>query len=296
MILLTGANGFLGKTVIKELGTAVSARLGRSGCTFNVDLYKEIPRITGQYEIVVHAAGKAHFVPKNADETQLFFDVNVKGTINLLKGLEQLDVLPKAFIFISSVAVYGMDRGNAINENSPLDAVDAYGKSKIEAEIIVENWCLKHGIVCSILRLPLLAGPNPPGNLAAMIKGLKNNYYFNIAGGTARKSMVLAKDVALIIPVVAKIGGVFNLTDGCHPSFSELSIKIVEQLGKAKPMNIAYGIALLIAKIGDLLGSKAPLNSNKFKKIVSDLTFDDRRARELLKWNPTPVLKEFLIE
>ncbi|WP_342330332.1 NAD-dependent epimerase/dehydratase family protein [Pedobacter sp. FW305-3-2-15-E-R2A2] len=296
MILLTGATGFLGKTIIKELGPAVSASVGRSDSTFNVDLSRDIARITGQYEIVVHAAGKAHSVPKNADERQMFFDVNVTGTANLLKGLEQLDVLPKAFVFISSVAVYGMNTGNAIDENSPLNAVDAYGKSKIEAEIIVSNWCLKHGIVCSILRLPLLAGPNPPGNLAAMIKGLEKNYYFNIAGGTARKSMVLASDVALIIPVVAKIGGIYNLTDGCHPSFSELSIKIAEQLGKAKPMNIPYGIASLIAKIGDLLGTKAPLNSNKFKKIVTDLTFDDRKARELLKWSPMPVLKEFLIE
>jgi hypothetical protein len=45
--------------------------------------------------------------------------------------------------------------------------------------------------------------------------------------------------------------------------------------------------------LGDLLGNNSPVNSNKFKKIISDLTFDDSRAREAFGWNPTPVLEGF---
>ncbi|MBC7915293.1 MAG: hypothetical protein H7Y07_14350 [Pyrinomonadaceae bacterium] len=47
--------------------------------------------------------------------------------------------------------------------------------------------------------------------------------------------------------------------------------------------------------MGDILGKRAPINSVKLKKITSDLTFDDSKAREILGWNPTPVLKGFKV-
>ena len=50
-----------------------------------------------------------------------------------MRGLEKSGV-PKKFVFVSSVSVYGLDAGANINEEYPLLAKDAYGKSKIEAE------------------------------------------------------------------------------------------------------------------------------------------------------------------
>ena len=43
------------------------------------------------------------------------------------------------------------------------------------------------------------------------------------------------------------------------------------------------------------MGHKAPLNTNKLKKITSDLTFDDTKAREVFGWDPTPILEGFRI-
>ncbi|RYE11955.1 MAG: NAD-dependent epimerase/dehydratase family protein, partial [Rickettsiales bacterium] len=191
--------------------------------------------------------------------------------------------------------VYGKDTGTCIGENTSLLAKDPYGESKILAEKLIQNWCLKNSVICTILRLPLLAGSNPPGNLALMIKGIKLGYYCNIAGGKAQKSIVLAEDVAKIIPIVANIGGVYNLTDRYHPTFLELSELIAQQLGKSKPLNIPQWIANLMAKVGDLLSSKAPINSKKLSKITSDLTFDDSKAVAAFGWNPTPVLNGFKI-
>jgi len=54
-------------------------------------------------------------------------------------------------------------------------------------------------------------------------------------------------------------------------------------------------LARIIANFGDLLGSKVPLNTNKLKKITSDLTFDDSKAREAFGWKPTSVLEGFKI-
>jgi len=288
-ILLTGHSGFLGGT-LKKIFDEDSHQvypLVKSGMTINIT---RAFSLNNNYDTVVHCAGKAHSVPKTSLEKQAFFDVNFTGTQNLLQGLEESQSLPTAFIFISTVAVYGRDNGVNISENAPLLAKDPYGLSKIKAEKIILDWCKKHNVICTILRLPLLVGQNPPGNLGAMIKGIQKGYYFNIAGGNAKKSMVLAEDVAKSILKVAEIGGIYNLTDGYHPSFAELSNHISYQLGKGRPVNLPLWFVNIIAKLGDLLGDNSPINSNKFKKIVSDLTFDDSRAREAFGWNPTPVL------
>lgn len=295
-ILLTGASGFLGKILEQTLtdsGIDIIG-LGRNHSQINSDLSISTP-VLPKIDLVIHTAGKAHSVPKTEEEKEAFYNVNVNGTLNLLKGLEHSVSLPRSFVFISSVAVYGKETRKAIDENTPLLAIDAYGQSKIEAEQIIQDWCKKNNVICAILRLPLIAGINPPGNLKAMIQGIQKGYYFNIAGGKARKSMVLAEDVARIIPRSAEIGGVYNLTDGYHPSFSELSLSIANQYGKRKPYNIPQWLAKLMAKTGDIIGTKSLINSDKLRKITSDLTFDDSKARRELGWNPTPVLEGFKI-
>lgn len=295
-VLLTGYNGFLGNIINQKIqATCIVSTLGRRNSDYCIDLNsgKRI-NFTQIFDVVIHSAGKAHYLPKTSAEENSFFLINVEGTRYLLESLE-CSGIPKEFVFISSVSVYGLIIGENINEEYSLLSEDAYGKSKIEAEKIVKKWCEKHNVICTILRLPLVVGDNPPGNLGAMIQGIKNGYYFNIAGGNAKKSMVLAKDIARSILKVAEVGGIYNLTDGYHPSFEELSNQISIQLGKGKPMNMPLWLARIFARFGDLLGSKAPLNTNKLKKITSVLTFDDSKAREAFGWNPTPVLESFRI-
>jgi nucleoside-diphosphate-sugar epimerase len=292
-LLLTGASGFLGSIISSSLSHNSIITLSRFNAEINVDLSKEVPKLP-DVDLVIHAAGKAHIIPSSKIEYQEFFDINVTGTINLLKGLEQ-STLPKSIIYISSVSVYGREKGLLINEDEPLLAKDPYGVSKIKAEKIIIEWCKTNKVICGILRVPLIVGVNSPGNLGSMIKGIQKRYYFNIAGGKAKKSMVLSGDLVKSIIKVAEIGGIYNLTDGYHPSFSEISNHISIRLGKQKPMNMPLFFARIIAKFGDLIGSKAPLNTNKLKKITSDLTFDDSKAREAFGWDPTPVLKGFKI-
>src|SRR5690606_11252870 len=140
--------------------------LGRSNCLINVD-------ITGPLDIslnilpsfVVHAAGKAHTFPKTQLEKQEFYRVNLQGTKNLCKLLEKAGVLPRAFIFISTVSVYGLDNGEKITEDFPLNGSSPYAESKILAEHWLQEWADKNAIKLGIVRLPLVVGPMPPGNL-----------------------------------------------------------------------------------------------------------------------------------
>lgn len=289
-VLLTGATGFLGKEILESIQNNCSLLiLSRTFGDYKVALDKEVPVFFENFDMVIHTAGKAHIVPKTEDEIREFYQVNVLGTENLLRGLESVGV-PKQFVFISSVSVYGKEFGKSINEKHLLQAKDPYGRSKILGEKLVSDWCAKNNVICTILRLPLLVGKNPPGNLGAMIKGIEKGYYFNIAGGKAKKSMVLAHDVASFIPVVASVGGVYNLTDGVHPDFNALSTLISKVKGKKKPSNLPFYVSKFIGHVGDMFGNKAPINSRKVKKIISDLTFDDSKAREL-GWNPQSVLE-----
>lgn len=294
-ILITGSTGFLGGYLSKNLSfNHAITKLSRQGGDLNFNLQKEIPVLNGDFDLVIHAAGKAHQIVLNHNEAKDFFDVNVLGTSNLLSGLYSR-TLPKQFVFISTVAVYGKDNGKNLNENTPLLAKDPYGLSKIDAEKLVEDWCMKNGVKCTILRLPLIAGINPPGNLGLLIKAIRSGYYFNINCGKARKSIVLAEDIAKFIVKASYVGGTYNLTDGHHPSFGELSNLIAKQLGKRKPMSLPYSVAKLLALAGDLMGLNAKFNSIKLNKITEDLTFDDSKARIAFGWDPTPVLKGFKI-
>jgi nucleoside-diphosphate-sugar epimerase len=289
-VLLTGASGFLGKYIFDSLSKKVDLyTLSRFNSNFNFDISKKFDLNLQCFDLVIHNAGIAHFHPKNKDDENKFFDINVTGTTNLINALNKTKK-PDFFVFISSVAVYGLNSGINIDENSKLLASDPYGKSKILAEEIVQKWCLKYNIKCVILRLPLVAGKMPPGNLKSMISGIKSGYYFNVLNGKARKSIVLAENVADIILTSLKMPGIYNLTDGYHPSFYELSNLIASQIGRKSIPNLNLRIAKLLAKFGDLFGSFAPINSIKLIKITSDLTFDDSKARSAFNWKPDYVL------
>ena len=293
-VLLTGASGFLGKQFRSALEFSICS-LGRREGDIRCDLRTNVPSIGLAPDLVVHAAGKAHSVPKTDDDAKEFFAVNLQGTINLTKALEEGGNLPRAFVFISTVAVYGCKRGEQIDEMAPLNGSSPYALSKIGGERFISNWGSRNGVRVAILRLPLVAGPNPPGNLNKMINGLANNRYLSIGNGQARKSIVLGTDVGAIILAAARKGGVFNLTDGYHPTLFELEKLISSQLNMNPPRSIPLWMAQALGKIGDVLGSRAPINSNVVRKLTSTLTFSDAAAREQLGWSPHPVLEYFQI-
>ena len=290
-ILLTGSSGFLGKHILSQMmSTNEIFTLSKTNAQINCDLSRSQPNLP-IVELVIHAAGKAHFIPKTKADANDFFNVNVVGTKNLLKGLADSGTLPTYFVYISSVSVYGLESGHNIPENSSLSAIDPYGKSKIESENLIIEWCKRNNVLFTILRLPLLIGADSKGNFNSMINGIKRGYYFNINGGSSKKSMVLATDVAEYIMQAAFVGGIYNLTDGYHPSFNELSSKISFHFGKRKPINIPYFLAFILAFIGDYFGTYFPLNTRLLNKINSSLTFDDSKARNEFQWSPNLVLE-----
>ena len=296
-LLFTGASGFLGRNIYQLLEkTYVIKTVGlTSQDDYKIDIARNIPVFTEVFDVVLHAAGQAHSIPKTGEEKQLFFDVNLQGTKNLCTALENSGI-PKAFIFISTVAVYGCDSGENITEEHPLNGTTPYALSKIKAEKYLQGWCAMHNVKLSILRPSLIAGPNPPGNLGAMIHGIKNGKYLSIAGGKARKSVLMVQDIANLLPMLIEKGGIYNVCDSYQPSFRELEMVIYKQLNKKLPLSIPYWFAKSMAIFGDCFGEKAPINSLKLRKITHSLTFSNEKAMRELGWKPMNVLKNFRIE
>ena len=295
-LLFTGASGFLGYNIrpIIEKSYDVHTIGLNDDDDIKINMAKEVPPINTHYDVVLHAAGKAHTVPKTEEEKQVFYDVNYQGTINLCKALENAGI-PKVIVFISTVAVYGCEFGELITEEHPLEGDSPYAKSKIMAEEYLTKWCLGHQVRLGILRPSLLAGKNAPGNLGAMVKGIKKGYYMNIAGGKVVKSILMAEDIARLVPLLEEKGGVYNVCDTRQPSFGDISISVAKQLGKGKPLDIPYWLACCFAKVGDLLGSKAPINSYKLEKMTKSLTFSNEKAKHELGWEPLDVLENYKI-
>ena len=295
-LLFTGGTGFLGKNTMPLLKDTYEVTT--CGITpddmIKANFVSDVPELPEKYDVVLHAAGKAHVVPKTDAEKRAFYEVNYIGTIHLCDALEKVGV-PKALIFISTVAVYGCEFGDMITEEHALEGTTPYADSKIKAEQYLTGWCARNGVVLGILRPSLLAGKNAPGNLGAMVDGIKKGFYMNIAGGKVVKSILMAEDIARLLPLLEEKGGVYNVCDTRQPSFGEISASIAKQLGKHKPISIPYWMACCMAKVGDLFGSKTPINTYKLEKMTKSLTFSNEKARKELGWEPMDVLENYKV-
>jgi len=295
-LLFTGGTGFLGRNVkpILDQQYEVTTCGIMPDDMVKANLAKEVPVLPEHYDVVLHACGKAHMVPKTEAEKKVFYDVNYQGTVNLCTALEKVGV-PKSLVFISTVAVYGLDTGELITEEHPRNGTTPYAESKIMAEDYLVEWCKMHGVILGILRPSLLAGPDAPGNLGAMVKWIKKGFYVNLAGGRVKKSIMMAQDIATLVELVKDKGGVYNVCDDYHPTYGEISLSIATQLGVHKPFNMPYWIAWVIAKVGDLMGHKAPFNSYRLTKMTESLTFSNEKAKSELGWQPLDVLTNFKV-
>lgn len=289
-ILITGAKGFLGGIFHKALSDHRITELDLKSADINADLGVEVPSITEKFDVVIHCAGKAHVIPKTRAEEEDFFRVNLNGTKNLCAGLDRETAYPQCFVFISTVSVYGLEVGQEIKESCPLKGDTPYALSKIQAEEFIRGWARKNNVNYLILRLPLIVGGQPPGNLGKMIAAIKKRHFLQVNGGRALKSMVVAKDLPAVVISNLHKSGTFNLTDGHHPSFKEIEDTIAKALKVKKSLNLPLPLAKLLSLIGQVF-SFFPFNKAVLKKMTLDLTFDDKKAVEELNWRPSSAIE-----
>lgn len=300
MILLTGANGFLGRALRLELKARryeVRAVV-RSSTQNNEISVGDIgpdndwrPVLEG-VDAVIHTAARAHVMNERGhDSLDRYREVNVEGTLNLARQAAAANV--NRFIFISSVKVNGESTvlGKPFTADGPPGPEDAYGISKWEAETGLKKLADETGIELVIIRPPLVYGPGVKANFRRLINWVRRGLPLPLASIDNRRSLVAIDNlVDLIITCIdhpAAVNQVLMVADGHDVSTTELLHAIGAALGKPARLYPCPANLLLIA--GALVGKKTLV-----QRLVGNLQVDISSTRSLLGWDPPLSLEQGL--
>lgn len=287
-ILVTAAGGFLGKYLLDELRRTLPAEPKVSVHTaglspFNdyvVNLTRESPQLKQRYATVYHLLGACF----DGDMQSL----NVDSTRNLLKSMEQL--LPDNMVYVSSTEVYGATEGVEINENREPEPVSVTGKTKLEAERLLGEWCRKYGVRLTILRAPAIVGTGMQGPLRRLVNSIYRGNYHHIDDETCRQSVVHATDVARAMVMLADKGGTYNVTDGVNPSRRDLVEALAYRMNGKRVYTLRAKRARILARMCDFIPF-AGYGTAALAERYRTLTFDDLRLRNAVDWHPSPVVE-----
>ncbi|MBL7110190.1 MAG: NAD-dependent epimerase/dehydratase family protein [Candidatus Marinimicrobia bacterium] len=219
------------------------------GNILDANLLKE--SINDEIDLVIHLAAEHK---DNVQPKSLYYDVNVKGTQNLVDACEINNV--KKIIFTSSVAVYGLDLVDS-HENSTLKPFNDYGKSKLQAEKVLTEWYKKEkNRSLSIIRPTVVFGERNRGNVYNLMKQVAEKKFIMIGKGGNKKSIAYVGNLVNFISSSIKDTGysVTNYADKPDLTMRQLIDLINNILGnKENRWSIPYWFGISAGYIFDLL-------------------------------------------
>lgn len=301
IILVTGANGFIGKKLcqkLQERGLYIRALLRKeSEGPWNdfivCDLVSEQIHLKDMKNVVTiyHFAGKAHAL-NEINSTESEYDIiNVEGTRKLLEAAATAGV--HKFIFCSSVKACGEGDESILNEKSPCNPVNYYGNSKLKAEkLVLDKNDIPHKCV---IRPSMVYGPGNPGNLSMLITIIGKGLFPPIPKINNMRSMVHIDDVisATILVAEKEVANqqIFNITDGEYYSTSQIIRWIRYYFGyKDKNFTLPYILFRWLAKSGDFISiiirKKVPFTTDNLNKLFGSSAYDSSKIQNLLGFKP----------
>ncbi|TXS96225.1 NAD-dependent epimerase/dehydratase family protein [Parahaliea maris] len=204
--LVTGASGFIGSALCAHLaaegvGLVATSRGGAvtaSGiATRPMDPAHPQARLLEGVDSVVHLAGVAH----QHAAPEMYDKVNVEATLALARAALEAGV--RQFIYFSSVKAMGPPHHESPRTETELTLpVDAYGRSKREAELQLDALCRDGGMCLVILRPCLVYGPSPRANLR-LLAGLARWWPLRPPEGGVR-SMIGLQDLVSLVSLLVR--------------------------------------------------------------------------------------------
>lgn len=291
-VVLIGGSGFVGTRLADVIKKEYKLKIFdkqqscfHSEITTIVDIRNQdklVEEIKGQ-EIVVLLAAEHR---DDVSPSSLYYDVNVKGTENVLKAMDLNDV--KNIIFTSSVAVYGLNKPNP-NEEYPADPFNHYGKSKWQAEEVLRQWYQKDTLNRSltIIRPTVIFGERNRGNVFNLLKQIASGKFLMVGTGENKKSMAYVGNIVAFIKYqleTVKPGlQVYNYVDRLDFNMNELVGQVEKSLSKKIPStHLPYWVGMLGGYCFDFfafISSKSfSVSSVRVKKFCATTQFDATKA------------------
>lgn len=288
-VLVTGANGFVGKALCRLLdnsgyevvtATRTETKTGYPNYVVgSLDERTDWTQALAAVDCVVHLAARVHVMKETAiDSLREFMIVNHDATKKLAETAEIMGV--KRFIFLSSVAVNGEETvDKPFTEKMPSSPITPYGISKLKAEETLQNVCKKMQLV--IIRPPMIYGPEAKGNFKFLEKlcRLPIPLPFSLANKHKRHFVYLGNLCHFIELALRTEGksGTYFVCDDQPLSLAELITNIRSAMGKKSGL-FPF---LFLDRVLSLLGL------NKIaKKLYGDLRIDNSKAVLNFGWQP----------
>ena len=295
-ILVTGASGFVGKSLCAELfqqGHVIVAAVRSANTQIDdfervivgsIDSATDWSATLRNMDIVIHLAARVHVMDDSAvDPLAEFRKVNVEGTLHL--ALQSAKAGVKRFIFISSVKVNGEQtvKNKSFTEFDTANPQDTYGVSKHEAEQGLKRIAEETGMEVVIIRPPLVYGAGVKANFASMLKIIKRGIPLPLGAIHNKRSFVYVGNlVSLILRCVdhpAAANQTFLVSDGHDISTTDLMRGCALALG-VKPRLLPVP-QRLIEVCAALIGKR-----DVAQRLCGNLQVDISKARTLLGWAP----------
>lgn len=221
----------------------------------------------------------------------LYYDVNVKGTKNVLDSMDDAGI--KNLIFTSSVAVYGLNKKNP-TETHQVDPFNHYGKSKWEAEKIIKKWYENdpHDKSVTIIRPTVVFGERNRGNVYNLLKQISSGRFLLVGEGVNKKSMAYVRNVTSFIKYKIQTNlldyNIYNFADKPDYSMLELISLIEENINITVPkFKIPYFIGIIGGYFFDIISfvfrKKLSISSVRVKKFCATTQFNASKVHNEFK-------------
>lgn len=305
LVLVTGAGGFVGRAVVERLisdGFFVRAAVRRVAAPQPVQAAViEVGEIVAKsdwraalegVEAIVHCAARVHHLRDSAeDPLAAFRAVNRDATVNLARQAASAGV--RRFVFISSIGVNGAETfGRPFGANDTPAPHSPYAISKHEAEQALRQIGAETGLGVTMLRPPLVYGPNAPGNFATLLRAVQRGLPLPLGAIHNRRSFVaidnLVDLIALTLRHEAAPGMTLLASDGEDLSTTDLLRRTARALGR--PSRLVPVPASLLRAAAALLG-----RPELGQRLCGSLQVDISATREALGWQPPVSVNEALV-
>jgi nucleoside-diphosphate-sugar epimerase len=242
VLLLTGADGFIGSQLVPILGSSFRTTLWAGGKTdypsIRVSLTEQAtyPAVVEPIHQVIHGAALTKKVNPDPTPPELYRAINVDGTRILLSWL---DTQPLAHIlYVSTCDVYGSVVGEISEATCPAPA-EPYAESKLAGEDAVRTFADARGIAWAVARLGNVYGPGEGAYgkfIPAVIERALLGSPIRINGiGATRRDCIFVGDVARALAWIAerRLTGIFNVVSGTAVSLKSIAETVVREAGSA---------------------------------------------------------------